>query len=219
MNALAIEASTYSGSVAVLRDGIVIAERETAMRGENEERLMPAVADALAEAGIAPNELQRIICGAGPGSFTSLRIAGAIAKGLALTAQAPLHPVSSLLLVIAGAKSELSPGRYVAALDAMRGDVFAAAFALTDGAIVTESETVIVPRSDLEAFAREHSACVVGPAETQLLSPHARGAAALGTRTPWPAAASLATWEPNYGRLAEAQVRWEAEHGRALTPR
>jgi tRNA threonylcarbamoyladenosine biosynthesis protein TsaB len=26
----------------------------------------------------------------------------------------------------------------------------------------------------------------------------------------------LASWEPDYGRLAEAQVRWEAEHGRAL---
>jgi tRNA threonylcarbamoyladenosine biosynthesis protein TsaB len=34
---------------------------------------------------------------------------------------------------------------------------------------------------------------------------------------PWPDTADLATWEPNYGRLAEAQVKWEAAHGRALT--
>ena len=99
MITLAIEASTYTGSVAVIRDGVVLTESATAMRGEREERLMPAVADALTSAGLAPNAIDRVVCGAGPGSFTSLRIASAIAKGLALAAGVPLHPVSSLLLV------------------------------------------------------------------------------------------------------------------------
>jgi tRNA threonylcarbamoyladenosine biosynthesis protein TsaB len=219
MNALCIEASTYVGSVAVLRDGAVVAERETAMRGEHEERLMPAVAEALADAQLAPNAVERVLCGAGPGSFTSLRIAGAIAKGIALAARAPLYPISSVMLVVAGAKPELAPGRYAVALDAMRGDVFAEVFSVTESAIVSESVPAIVSRADLDAFAREHAARIVGPAETLTLSPHARGAAALGRRVGWPAAASLATWEPNYGRLAEAQVKWEATHGRALTPR
>jgi len=219
MISLAIEASTYTGSVAVIRDGIVIAERDTAMRGEHEERLMPAVAAALAEAGVAPNALDRVVCGAGPGSFTSLRIGGAIAKGIALTASAPLHPVSSLLLVVAGARPALAPGRYVAVIDAMRGDVFAAAFSLTDSAIAAESPTMIVPRADLDLFAREHSAHVVGPGEALTVFPHARGVAVLGEQVSWPPAADLAAWEPDYGRLAEAQVRWEAAHGRALMPR
>lgn len=219
MRTLAIEASTYSGSVAVIRDGEVVCERETAMRGEREERLMPAVADALNDAGLRPSEIERVVCGAGPGSFTSLRIAGAIAKGLALAAAAPLHPVSSLFLVVAGARPPLSPGRYVAAGDAMRGDVFAAVFSVTEGAIVEEGTVTLVPKADLPAFARQHAAHLVGPNETAALQPHARGAAALGTLAPWPAAANLASWEPDYGRLAEAQVRWEATHGRALTPR
>jgi len=219
MRTLAIEASTYSGSVAVIRDGEVVCERETAMRGEREERLMPAVADALKDAGLRPSEIERVVCGAGPGSFTSLRIAGAIAKGLALSAAAPLHPVSSLFLVVAGARPRLSPGRYVAASDAMRGDVFAAVFSVTDAAVVEEGTVTLVPKADLPAFARQHAAHLVGPNETAALHPHARGAAALGTLAPWPAAADLASWEPDYGRLAEAQVRWEATHGRALTPR
>jgi tRNA threonylcarbamoyladenosine biosynthesis protein TsaB len=219
MIVLALEASTYTGSVAVIRDGAIVAERETAMRGIDEERLMPAVADALAAAAAAPNAIDRVVCGAGPGGFTSLRIAGAIAKGLALSAGAPLHPVSSLLLIVAGAEPTLAPGRYAAVLDAMRGDVFACVFSVTDRAITTESATMIVPHAALAEFGREHSAHVIGPGEGTNVRPHARGVAALGKLVEWPAAADLATWEPNYGRLAEAQVKWEAAHGRALTPR
>jgi len=219
MISLAIEASTYTGSVAVIRDGVVIAEGETAMRGEHEERLMPAVAEALRAAAATPNAIDRVVCGAGPGSFTSLRIAGAIAKGLALTARAPLYPVSSLVLIVAGARPTLSPGHYVAVLDAMRGDVFAAAFSLTDSAIATLSPTTIVARPDLALFAREFAARPIGPAEELVATPHARGVATIGHLIPWPAAADIGAWEPEYGRLAEAQVKWEAAHGRALTPR
>ena len=219
MAIVAIEASTYAGSVAVIQDDIIVAERETAMRGEREERLMPAVADALREARVQASAIEGIVCGAGPGSFTSLRIAGAIAKGLAMTASSPLYPVSSLFLAVAGTRPALPPGRYAVAMDAMRGDVFGAVFAVTDAAIVDEVAVTIVPRAQLAAFARVHSATVVGPNETVSAHPHARGAVVLGRRAPWPRAADLAAWEPDYGRLAEAQVRWEAAHGRALTPR
>jgi tRNA threonylcarbamoyladenosine biosynthesis protein TsaB len=214
---LVIEASTYSGSVAVIRDGAVMAERETAMRGADEERLMPAAADVLRAAAVTPNAIARIVCGAGPGSFTSLRIAGAIAKGLALSASAPLYPISSLTMIVAGARPALTPGRYAAILDAMRGDVFAAVYAVTGEMITAESTTSIVPRAALDAYAAAHAARLVGPNEAHAVTPHARGGAALGTLMPWPDAADLATWEPNYGRLAEAQVRWEAAHGRSLT--
>jgi len=219
MRTLAIEASTYSGSVAVVHDGAIVSEREAAMRGERVERLMPAVAAALEDARVRPSEIERVVCGAGPGSFTSLRIAGAIAKGLALSAGAPLYAVSSLFLIVAGARPSLAPGRYVAASDAMRGDVFAAVFSVTDVAIVEELPTTIVPKPEVPTFARHHAAHVVGPNEAVALRPHARGAVALGTLAPWPPVAELAAWEPDYGRLAEAQVRWEAAHGRTLTPR
>jgi tRNA threonylcarbamoyladenosine biosynthesis protein TsaB len=196
-----------------------VAERETAMRGEHEERLMPAVADALAAAGLAPNAIDRVVCGAGPGSFTSLRIGGAIAKGLALAAGVALYPVSSLLLIVAGVRRELAPGHYAAMVDAMRGDVFASVFTVTDSGVDAEAGPLIIARRDADAFAKQHAARAIGPTESLVASPHARGAALLGSLTPWPAPADLATWEPDYGRLAEAQVRWEAAHGRSLTAR
>jgi tRNA threonylcarbamoyladenosine biosynthesis protein TsaB len=48
-------------------------------------------------------------------------------------------------------------------------------------------------------------------------SPHARGAAAMLDHIIAFGRRPLDTWEPDYGRLAEAQVKWEATHGRPLT--
>src|SRR2546421_4302336 len=62
MITLALDASTYAGSVAVLDDARVLAEADAAMKGAHEERLMPAVAGALGRAGIAPARIERIVC-------------------------------------------------------------------------------------------------------------------------------------------------------------
>src|SRR6185312_5552279 len=98
------------------------AEGSTAMKGAEQERLMPAVASVLAQARRSLDEVDRIVCGGGPGSFTSLRIAGGIAKGLATGANKPLFAVPSLALMVAGAS--LGPGRYLAVLDALRGEFY-----------------------------------------------------------------------------------------------
>lgn len=209
---LAIDASTYVGTVAVLRDGAVVSVRETQMRGEHEERLMPAVLAALAEAGATPRDIARVVCGEGPGSFTSLRIAAAIAKGVAHGAGVPLFAVSSLALVVAGAEPALPAGTYVAALDAMRGERYAQRVSVgPDGRITVEGPSLLATPADLEAS----GLCIVGPLEAAPLSPHARGVARL-LDTVLRAPVSLDAWEPSYGRLAEAQVRWEAAHGRPL---
>src|SRR5215510_8510424 len=100
MNTLAIDASTYTGDVAVIDGTRVLAEANTAMRGADEERLMPTVARTLFAANVGVNEIDRVVCGAGPGSFTSLRIAGAIAKGIATGVGRPLYAVSSMALIV-----------------------------------------------------------------------------------------------------------------------
>ena len=213
---LALDASTYTGTVAVIADGRVLAERAVAMRGAHEERLMPAVAEALAESGVGVAGLARVVCGAGPGSFTSLRIAGAIAKGIAASRGLPLHAVPSLWLVVAGARPTLANGTWLAVLDAMRGDVYALPVRVA-GALVTPGEGhLLLPRAELPAFAASLGATPVGPDEAASHAPHARGCVSLGTAWPLPPAVDLGAWEPAYGRVAEAQARWEAAHGRPL---
>src|SRR5262249_51426867 len=115
MITLALDASTYMGSVALLDRGRVLAETSTAMKGAREERLMPAVVHVLGSAMLAVTAVDRIVCGAGPGSFTSLRIAGAIGKGIATGIRKPLFAVPSMALVLGG--TGLSRGRYLVAID------------------------------------------------------------------------------------------------------
>jgi tRNA threonylcarbamoyladenosine biosynthesis protein TsaB len=222
---LALEGATYEGSVAVMSDADVIAERAIApeyggiSRIGKGERLMPAVAECLAEAGVKRGEIARIVCGAGPGSFTSLRVAGSLAKGLAAGYGVDLFAVSSLLLTVAGAKPRLTPGEYVSVLDAMRGEFFAARVHLLADGFATQIEPTSIRSAEelQEAAERDPGVRVIGPGQQIDAHPHARGVAAILSLILGSGPVALASWEPDYGRLAEAQVRWEATHGRKLT--
>ncbi len=213
---LALDASTYIGTVAVLRDGVLVAEGDALMRGEQEERLMPRVASVLAEAGYAVRDVERVICGGGPGSFTSLRIAGAIAKGIAMGNAVPLYGVSSLALIVAGHRPSLADGRYLALLDAMRDERYAALSAVANGVVVEIERVGRVAVADLATLCEKKAARAIGPREMIDAAPHARGVAIMLDGILAAGTVTLDSWEPEYGRLAEAQVKWEAAHGRAL---
>ena len=218
MITLVLEASTYEGSVALLRDGDLLGERTVAMRGREHEALMPAVAAVLAACGLQVGNVERVACGAGPGAFTSLRIAGAIAKGLALAVGADLVSVSSLALLVAS-REPYEAGRYVAAVDAMRGEHYVQTFEVDRlGVLRSDGGLGLVPSASVNEFAREHGAQPVGPEQPSPMDvrPHARAAARITNLLELSARADLAAWEPGYGRLAEAQVKWEAAHGRPL---
>ncbi len=218
MITLVLEASTYEGSVALLRDGDLLGERTVAMRGREHEALMPAVAALLAACGLQVGNVERVACGAGPGAFTSLRIAGAIAKGIALAVGADLVSVSSLALLVAS-REPYEAGRYVAAVDAMRGEHYVQTFEVDRlGVLRSDGGLALVPSAAVNEFAHEHGAQPVGPEQPSPMDvrPHARAAARITNLLELSARADLAAWEPGYGRLAEAQVKWEAAHGRPL---
>ena len=218
MITLVLEASTYAGSVALLDGTRLLGERSVAMRGRDHEALMPAVAELMGEHGISAGALDRVVCGAGPGSFTSLRIAGAIAKGIALAAVCPLVPVSSLALVVAS-REPMTAGRYLAAIDALRGEHYVGLFEVDDsGSVRALGPELRVPSEEVMSRAAAANAVAIGPAREEVAraEPRAAGAARLFALLDGTPAADLAGWEPAYGRLAEAQVKWEATHGRSL---
>jgi tRNA threonylcarbamoyladenosine biosynthesis protein TsaB len=214
---LAIDASAARGSAAIVDGARVLAEIDTPMRGEASERLMPAVAHVLLVAGIEPSLLAAVVCGAGPGGFTGLRLAAAIAKGIAASTGVRLAAVSSLLLIATGGERPLPAGAYLVTLDAMRDERFIARVRVDSGErYELAGETELIAAASVARIAREEGRRVVGPGESIDLAPHAGGSARLANCPDAIVAVDLETWEPGYGRLAEAQARWERDHGRSL---
>ncbi len=206
---LAIDASAGPASVALFVDGALVQARRIDRHG-SAELLAPAIADMLLDAGRTAHELTDVIVGGGPGSFTGLRVAAALGKGLARGTGATLHAVPSLPL-IAAADGAL-PGLYLAVLDALRGEWFVQAVTkhaderwTVDGPV----ERLAIPIVRSQAIAR--GATIVGPPVDPLQQPDACAALRVGT-----VVVDRDTWEPDYGRLAEAQVQWETTHARPL---
>ena len=218
MITLALDASTYRGTVAVLDGSRILIEASAPMRGRDSELLMPEVLRALRDSGQSLQTVERVVCGAGPGSFTSLRIAASIAKGIAVGRSIPLHAVSSLALIVAGNVTDGPRGarRYLAVLDALRGESYAALFEHDSGRVTPAGDMRLTATEALSAMAAEQDARLVGPDHADLWIPHARGVALLGELIDGAGPVDLAGWEPVYGRMAEAQVKWEAAHGRSL---
>lgn len=150
MNLLAFETATEACSVAVWIDGEVRERFELAPR-RHAELALPWADQLLAEAGIAKSQLDAIAVGRGPGAFTGVRLAIAIAQGIALALDRPVLPVSTLAALAMGARGE----RILAAIDARMGEVYCATFVRgSEGKsalgeeVVTKPDAVAIPGGD-----------------------------------------------------------------------
>jgi tRNA threonylcarbamoyladenosine biosynthesis protein TsaB len=120
---LALDTSTEHCSVALLQGDRVSSDVVRAGQ-KHSELLLPMVHRQLSEASLRLNDLDGIAFGAGPGSFTGLRIACSVAQGLAFGAGKAVVPVSTLLALAEGSGAT----RVVAALDARMNEVYVAAY-------------------------------------------------------------------------------------------
>ncbi|MBS0216010.1 MAG: tRNA (adenosine(37)-N6)-threonylcarbamoyltransferase complex dimerization subunit type 1 TsaB [Proteobacteria bacterium] len=131
MKLLAIETATEACSVALWSDGEVRERFEIAPR-RHAELTLPWCDALLAEAGVARAQLDAIAVGRGPGAFTGVRLAIAIAQGIALGLDRPLVPLSTLQVLAAGAGAQ-EGDRVLAAIDARMHEVYWASYRLHDG--------------------------------------------------------------------------------------
>lgn len=126
---LALETATDACSVALLYAGETLERCEIAPR-RHTDLILPMVDSLLAEAGLDCSRIDAIAFGAGPGSFTGVRIATSVAQGLALAHDLPVVPVSCLaLLAIGGARAHAAE-TVVPVMDARKREIYGAAYAV-----------------------------------------------------------------------------------------
>lgn len=137
-----IETATSAGSVAVARGERVLAEVDLGDQRRHAESVLPALEAALSRAGLGRGDIGEVVVGAGPGSFTGVRVAAATAKGLVAALAVPLVAYPSLLALAAAVPSD----RPVCALfDARRGEVYAGAWRVTADRIDTLLAPMVGP--------------------------------------------------------------------------
>jgi tRNA threonylcarbamoyladenosine biosynthesis protein TsaB len=132
MKLLAIETSTIACSAA-LYDGAEARERFEIAPREHAGLLLPMIDELLAEAGWSRERLDVVAFGRGPGAFTGLRIAAAVAQGIAFGLALPVVPVSTLAALACGATREGRGERIIAAMDARMGEVYWGVYEQGDG--------------------------------------------------------------------------------------
>lgn len=233
MIALGIETTTDRLSLAAVgRSGSVAVRQEDGAR-RHAALLFPLLAELLAELQLRLEDVEALALADGPGSFTGLRVGAAAAKAVVRA-----HPrvsvwTASTLLVRAAAVAPPHGARVLVVTSALRGELYAATYRMD---LPRAIETLSAPAlATPESLHRETPDLLVADASEELVDrlagqfavPLVRGHASLPSATALltllqvpggvERVVDLTAWEPRYGRPAEAQVRWEASHGRSLS--
>ena len=227
MNILALDSSSKALSVALVADGNVLGELTLNSKKNHSTTLMTSIDFLLAQAGIEPTALDRIVVAKGPGSYTGLRLAATVGKTLAFSLDKELVGVSSLLAI---AKRWQDPQAFVVPLlDARRGNAYAAVYKngeqivadqhcvfsefLVDlGAKVNDFSRVIFTGEtenfikDIERAGFDQSQ-IVTDSLTKL--PSAYQIARIGERLE---AENVHSFVPNYLKKVEAEEKWLETH-------
>jgi tRNA threonylcarbamoyladenosine biosynthesis protein TsaB len=228
---LALDTATERASVALGVPGGTALEETVSGARRHAAALLPVVQRLLQRAGASLEDLRGVVLSDGPGSFTGLRVGASVAKALVQARQLPLWTAPSLLVRAAAvARGE---ALVVSVANALRGEVYAAAYRFPAIGIQTELIPSVRHPQELVGSALQ-PAVVVGDAAPDVLAILERwvGRPVIGPPEGFPRAAllldlmgrnggarevkAIRDWEPVYGRPAEAQARWESAHGRPL---
>lgn len=182
MNLLAIDTSTDTLFVAV-QHGAAVWQHSGPGAQQSSAQLLPAIRQLMRDAGLDFKQLDAIVFGRGPGSFTGLRTACAITQGLAFAAKVPVLPVDTLLAVAEEARELHGCTELVAVLDARMHEVYHAQFRFEHGEwIAPEDFGLCAP----DALSVPAGLSVAGNAQgmyPELLAPGARHVPAMPTAT------------------------------------
>ena len=135
---LGIDTANTPLSVAIVKDGIILAEVNSSMAVNHSLRAMPVIEELFATVQMQPKDIDAIAVSEGPGSYTGVRIGVTIAKTLAWTLKKPLYGVSSLKVLAANAP--YFNGVICPIVDARRNNVYAGVYEFVNGGLIANME-------------------------------------------------------------------------------
>jgi tRNA threonylcarbamoyladenosine biosynthesis protein TsaB len=152
MTILALEFSSPQRGVAVARDGRISAEAVETGGGRGTDAF-GLIETVLTESKIGREEIEMIAVGLGPGSYTGIRAAIAIAQGWQLAWEIKLLGVSSVEAILAQAQAEKILGRVSVTIDAQRNEFYLATFEISAGGWREMEALKILPAEEVQARA------------------------------------------------------------------
>lgn len=161
-NLLALDASTEALSIAVQFNGKVFKHFEVCPQ-QHSQKILPIVSELLEQAECKLTDLDGIVFGRGPGSFTGVRISVAIAQGLAYGSNLQLVGISTLQAMAQQAFDETDASTVAVGIDARMGEVYFAQFNKGENGLAQVIDKEVVCKPD-ELANSEISLLAVGTA-------------------------------------------------------
>lgn len=158
MKILGIETSLYAGSVAVSEGNMILGEYYFNTGPSHSEKLLSSIEWLLSELDIDKSELSGISVSLGPGSFTSLRIGVAAAKGLCYSLDIPITGISTLELM--ANNLPFSGSQICPVIDAKRGEVYCAFFKSDGGKVRRITQDMVISAEKLARDIKERTVFV-----------------------------------------------------------
>lgn len=182
MMILALEFSTDRRSAAVARAGVVLSEA-VAQTGGRATDALGLIEKVLAEGKVSREEIEAVAVGLGPGSYTGVRAAIAVAQGWQLARGIPLLGVGSMEALAAQAQAENIFGRVNLLVDAQRGEFYLAEWEISAETRVQVCPLRIVTAAEM-AVRRDAREQFIGPAAAKVIYPEAAMVARLAGERP-----------------------------------
>lgn len=161
MTILALEFSSEQRSVAVARGESILGEATET--GERSVTAFPMIEKVLAQAKIEREEIETIAVGLGPGSYTGVRAAIALAQGWQLARGTKTMGVSSVAAIAEQARVEKLFGRVSIVVDAQRGEFYFATYEIAETSQAEIAPLKILPMTEVQSRANEGQ-ILIGPA-------------------------------------------------------
>jgi len=149
LNILSLDSSTEACSIALLTATDSIYQRFMLAPREHTQKILPAIDDVVKEANLTLSNIDAIVYGQGPGSFTGVRITISIAQGLAFGLDKKMVGVSTLQAMAQQALNTQQSESVYAAIDARMGEVYFAHYVNQEGVMVLQAQEIVIKPEDL----------------------------------------------------------------------